>query len=83
MVIGRGLEKSWNGYLLDTVYTVVSRAESFYWKGMRTVVRLMDTVYEKGITICRREKEGLEQRLLRSTDLNWWDITIQPKKVYL
>ena len=78
-----GLEKSWNGYLLDTVYTVVSRAENFYWRGMRTVVRLVDTVYEKGIKICRREKKGLEQRLLRSTDLNWWDITIQPKTVYL
>ena len=78
-----GLEKSWNGYLLDTVYTVVSRAENFYWKGMRTVVRLVDTVYEKGIKICRREKKGLEQRLLRSTDLNLWDITIQPKTVYL
>ena len=61
------MKKSWNGYLLDTAYTVVSRAENFYWKGMRTVVRLVDTVYEKGIKICRREKKGLEQRLSPKT----------------
>ena len=27
-----GLEKSWNGYLLSTVDTVLHRAENFFWK---------------------------------------------------
>ncbi len=78
-----GLEKSWNGYLLDTVDTVVRRAGNFYWKGKRTIVRLIDDMYEKGVKICKSKKKELEQRLLRSTELNGWDITIQPKMVHL
>ena len=52
----RGLEKSWNGYLLSTVDTVLNRAGNFVWKGMRTVARLLDGVYEKGVSVCSDEK---------------------------
>ena len=31
-----GLEKSWNGYLLDTVEVVLNRAANFFWKGLRS-----------------------------------------------
>ena len=78
-----GLEKSWNGYLLSTVDTVINRAGNFYWKGMRTMACLVDAVYEKGIKLCGNEKIDLEQRLERSTELNWWDINIHPKTVRL
>jgi hypothetical protein len=78
-----GLEKSWNGYLLSTVTTVFNRAGNFLWKGVRTIVRLLDAAYEKGVKVCGREKRDLEHRLQRSTDLHWWDITIQPKMVLL
>jgi len=37
-----GLEKPWNGYLLDSVNTVLNRASNFYWKGLRTTVSLLD-----------------------------------------
>ena len=73
-----GLEKSWNGYLLDTVDTVIKRAGNFIWKGLRTVTRLLDAPYEKGIKVCGDEKSELEQRLQRSPVLHWWDITISP-----
>lgn len=76
-----GLEKSWNGYLLSTVDTVINRAGNFCWKGMRTIASLVDAVYEKGVKICGSERRDLERRLERSTVLNWWDITIQPKMV--
>ena len=78
-----GLEKSWNGYLLNTVDTVLKRARNFFWKGMRIVVRLLDAPYEKGVKVCGNEKIELEQRLQRSTVLQWWDITIHPKVVLL
>ena len=78
-----GLEKSWNGYLLDTVDTVIRRARNFFWKGLRTTARLLDGVYEKGIKVCGDEKAELEQRLQRSPILHWWDITILPKLVNL
>ena len=76
-----GLEKSWNGYLLSTVDTVINRAGNFCWKGMRTMACLVDAIYEKGVKLCGIEKRDLEQRLKRSEKLSFWDITIQPKPV--
>lgn len=76
-----GLEKSWNGYLLDSVTTVLNRAGNFMWKGMRTTARLLETAYEKGIKVCGKEKNALEVRLQRDQELQWWDITIHPKTV--
>jgi hypothetical protein len=78
-----GLEKSWNGYLLGTVDTVINRAGNFYWKGLRTMACLVDAVYEKGVKLCGTEKRNLEHRLERSAELNWWDIAINPKTVLL
>ena len=79
-----GLEKSWNGYLLDTVETVLKRAGNFFWKGLRAVTHLLDAPYEKGINkVCGDKKSDLEQRLQRSPVLRWWDITISPKTVNL
>lgn len=76
-----GLEQSWNGYLLDSVATVLNRARNFAWRGMQTTVSLWDAVYEKGVKLCGKEKDDLESRLLRSLDLHWWDIAIYPKTV--
>jgi hypothetical protein len=71
-----GLEKSWNGYLLDTVETVIKRAGNFFWKGLRTVTRLLDAPYEKGDKVCGDEKIDLENRVHRSPALKWWDISM-------
>jgi len=78
-----GLEKSWNGYLLSTVSAVLHRAGNFLWKGARTIVRLLDGMYEKGVKVCGSEKTDLEHRLQRAAELPWWDITIHPKTVAL
>lgn len=77
-----GLEKSWNGYLLDSATTVLNRAAQFAWKGMLTSARLLETVYEKGVKLHGKEKNAMEQRLSRSPELPWWDITIYPKLVF-
>jgi hypothetical protein len=78
-----GLEKSWNGYLLSTVDTVINRAGNFYWKGMRTMACLIEAIYDKGVKLCSPEKKDLEHRLERSEELTWWDITIHPITVPL
>jgi transposase len=78
-----GLEKSWNGYLLDSVDTVLNRAASFAWKKTQPIVKLLDTAYEKGIKLCKKEKQAREYRLFRSAELPRWDIIIYPKMVYL
>ncbi len=77
-----GLERSWNGYLLDSVQAVLNRAANFVWRTHRTAVLLLDKVYEKGITLSRTEKKILEDRLIRSDSLPWWDVTIKPKLVH-
>jgi hypothetical protein len=76
-----GLEKSWNGYLLDSVGCVLNRAGNFVWKGLRATVKLIDAVYEKGVRVCGKEKVKLEQRLKRQDRLPLYDIIISPKTV--
>ena len=78
-----GLEKSWNGYLLESVATVIKRACQFTWRGIAARSILVKTVYEKGIKLCGKEKKNLEKRLKRSSSLRWWDISIRPKAVCL
>lgn len=77
-----GLEKSWNGYLLDTTIAVLNRTANFAWKGFRTATNLLDSIYKKGVKLCRKQKMALEQRLQRSPTLPLYDIIIQPKTVY-
>jgi len=78
-----GLEKSWNGYLLDSVITVLNRAAAFAWKKTKPIVKLLDAVYEKGVNPSNKEKRMLENRISRSNELPWWDITIYPNMVLL
>ncbi len=77
-----GLEKSWNGYLLDTVDNVLHRAANFLWKGFKATTSLIDSIYEKGVKVCGKRKKALEQRLKRSSTLPWWDIKICPNTVF-
>lgn len=76
-----GLERSWNGYLLDTIETVLGRAANFVWRAAKTTVSLLTSVYKKGVTLCAKEKAELERRIDRSTQLPQWDITIRPLTV--
>lgn len=75
-----GLEKSWNGYLLDSVGSVLNRAGNFVWKGLRATVKLFDAVYEKGVKIHGKEKAELERRLNRLEQLPLYDIAISQKR---
>jgi len=76
-----GLEKSWNGYLLDSVTTILNRARNFIWKGMQTTATVLETAYKKGVKVHGKEKKNLEARLQRNSQLQWWDITINHKMV--
>ena len=77
-----GLERSWNGYILDTVDTVMKRAGNFVWRSVKPTVKLMTGLYEKGITLCREDREALEERLSRNDQLPKWDIIIKPLAVF-
>lgn len=76
-----GLERSWNGYLLDCVQTVLRRAATFTWRKLPPKVILIDRAYAKGVKLSAAEKRILEARIERAEDLPWWDVTIKPKPV--
>ena len=75
-----GLERSWNGYLLDSVETVLKRAAGFAWGNTKTVVKTLFGEYQKGITLDKMRKVALEGRLMRSDSLPKWDVKIIPKR---
>lgn len=77
-----GLEKSWNGSLLDNIDTVLKRATNFVWKGVAGTAKRLGALYPKGITVKGEEKKNLEKRLERSEELPWWDIKISPLLVH-
>lgn len=75
------LERSWNGYLLNSVDAVLKRARNFAWKMVQATVNFFTQTYEKGIKLSIKEKRKLEERLQRSDVLPKYDIVIMPKSV--
>lgn len=76
-----GLERSWNGYLLEDVSTVIERAGSFTWHKVKTVVSTIFGEYPKGITLNKKERGQMEERLNRLESLPKWDVRIIPETV--
>jgi hypothetical protein len=70
-------------FLLESVAIVINRSRRFAWRGIVAKAMLVETVYQKGIKLCGKEKKNLEKRLTRSLSLRWWDISIRPKEVCL
>lgn len=72
------LEQHWNGTKLTDVDTMLVWAESMTWKGQHPIVTLSETVYEKGISLSKKEMKSIEARLERHPTLPKWDILIRP-----
>ncbi len=70
------LEKYWNGAILDSIAAAVQWASNMTWNGIHPVVQLIDNLYEKGVTVCRKEMEELKKSITRSESLPKWDVTI-------
>ena len=51
------MEKSWNGYLLESVTTVINCATNVAWRGRVATAMLIDTVYQKGVKLFGKEKK--------------------------
>ena len=72
------LEEHWNGAKLVTVETMLEWAKSMTWKGIRPVVNLSKTIYQKGISLSKVAMQAIEARLERNPILPKWDILIRP-----
>jgi len=70
------LEQHWNGALLDSVETMLEWAKSMTWKGVKPVVNLSQTIYQKGVSLSKKAMQDVEARLKRNPTLPKWDILI-------
>jgi len=70
------LENYWNGAILDSIEAATQWASNMTWNGIHPVVQLIDTIYEKGVTVCRKEMAELNKWITRSKSLPKWDVTI-------
>jgi hypothetical protein len=46
------------------------------WNGIHPVVQWIDNLYEKGVTVGRKEMQALKKWITRSQSLPKWDVTI-------
>ena len=72
------LEQHWNGAILSNVETMLEWAKTMKWKGLKPIVNLSEKVYEKGISLTKKEMKNIEMHLERNPELPKWDILIQP-----
>ena len=72
------LECHWNGAKLTDVSTMLAWAQSMTWKGIPPMIELVQTTYQKGISLTKTEMKPIEARLERNTSLLKWDILIRP-----
>jgi transposase len=70
------LEMHWNGSLLDSIEAVVGFAGSMTWKGKHPVVRVVETVYTKGVRLKPKEMKALESEVVRLAGLGKWFVKI-------
>ena len=72
------LECHWNGAKLTDVPTMLAWAQSLTWKGIAPVIDLVQTTYQKCISLNKTEMKPIEARLERNPLLPKWDILIRP-----
>jgi transposase len=72
------LEEHWNGEILDSTNKAIEWAKTMTWKGIKPIVHLCKKIYEKGIKLTSKEMEHYENRIIRSSLLSKWDLTIEP-----
>lgn len=74
------LEEHWNGTLLNSVETTLEWAKSMTWKGLSPVVKLLETTYEKGVSIGKKMFKPIAARMERYTLLPKYFVTIRPQE---
>jgi len=73
------LENHWSGTLLNTVQISLEWAKTMTWKGLYPVVKLVETIYEKGKRITKKAFKTFANRVTRDISLPKYFMTIQPQ----
>ena len=72
------LEMHWNGSLLNSIEAVCEWARTMTWRGMAPTIRLLNKIYEKGISLKKRAFQAIEKRLKRDENLPKYSVLIEP-----
>ena len=73
------LEKIWNGFLLETKEVCLSFMKNLTWRNTKSVTKLKEVKYEKGLTISKKEMKMLEDKYITRTDgIKKWSVLITP-----
>lgn len=73
------LERHWNGEILNSIDKALKWASTMTWKGVNASVSLLDKIYERGVSLTKKEMEKYQPQLKRSDHLPKWDIRILPQ----
>ena len=72
------LENHWSGTLLNSIETTLEWAKTMTWKGLNPVVKLLETTYEKGVSVCKKMFKVIACRFDRHAELGKYYVTIHP-----
>ncbi len=70
------LENHWNGELLDSVDKVLGLCKTMRWRGKAPVVKMINGIYAKGVTLTKKAMEKLEHFLIRTPGIEKWAVDI-------
>ena len=73
------LENHWSGTLLNSIEITLEWAKTMTWKGLNPVVKLLETTYEKGVSVCKKMFKVIARRLDRHAELGKYYVTIYPQ----
>lgn len=76
-----GLERFWNGAILNTINEALQWASNVMWRKLNPTVELVDKVYQKGIKLTKKQMKEFEKNIQRSKHLPKWDVWITPNVV--
>jgi transposase len=70
------LERHWNGAILNSISTAIGWASTMTWKGIKPTINIIKKIYEKGITLSKKEMRKYQDQIQRSAIVPKWDVTI-------
>lgn len=73
------LENMWNGFLLESVDICLNFMKNLTWKNTKSVTKLKNVKYEKGLKVEKIEMQKLEiKHITRIEGIKKWSVVITP-----
>ncbi len=73
------LENIWNGFLLESKEICLNFMKNLTWEDNKSVTKLKEVKYEKGLTINKKEMKKLEKDYITRTEgIQKWSVIITP-----